>query len=70
MKKIPWRRGYNEIVLSYKQFNLTGGGYYFDAALYDSTATVPIDYKTRIKNFIVNMDYIAEGIVVLQHDWQ
>lgn len=68
-KKISWNRGYNEMVLTYKNFNLTGGEYYFDVALFDGTATVPIDYKGKIRTFIVSMSYIAEGIVVLQHEW-
>lgn len=68
-KKISWSRGYNEMVLTYKNFNLTGGEYYFDVALFDGTATVPIDYKGKIRTFIVSMSYIAEGIVVLQHEW-
>lgn len=67
--KIPWKRGYNEMILAYERFNLTGGEYYFDVALFDSTATVPIDYKSDIKRFFVKMDYIAEGIVVLHHKW-
>lgn len=67
--KIPWKHGYNEMILSYERFNLTGGEYYFDVALFDSTATVPIDYKSDIKRFFVKMDYIAEGIVVLHHKW-
>ena len=50
--------------------NLTGGNYYFDIALFDKTATVPIDYKSKIKTFFVKMDYIAEGIVVLNHSWK
>lgn len=67
--QIPWNKGYNEVVLSYKRFNLTGGEYYFDVGLFDSTATVQIDYRTKIKDFFVKMDYIAEGIVVLHHEW-
>jgi hypothetical protein len=66
---IPWNKGYNEMVLTYEHFNLTGGEYYFDVALFDETATVHIDYRTKIKTFFVKMDYIAEGIVVLQHKW-
>lgn len=68
--KIPWNPGYNEVTLTYEHFNLTGGEYYFDAALMDGTASVNIDYKTNIKSFFVRMDYIAEGIVVLKHKWK
>lgn len=67
---VPWKIGMNEITLTYDRFNLTGGNYYFDIALFDKTATVSIDYKSKIKTFFVKMDYIAEGIVVLNHYWK
>ena len=69
-KKIPWVKGHNICRLSYERFNLTGGGYYFDVALFDKTATVNFDYQTQIKRFFVKMDYIAEGITVLHHEWK
>lgn len=68
--KIPWNRGYNEITLTYDYFNLIGGEYYFDVGIFDKTGIVNIDYATKIKNFFVKMDYIAEGIVVLNHEWK
>ena len=67
--KVPWKKGLNSIVLQYKSFNLVGGSYYMDAAIFDQTATAPIDYRTRYKEFFVEMDYIAEGITVLSHEW-
>lgn len=69
-KKIPWVKGHNVCRLTYERFNLTGGGYYFDVALFDKTATVNFDYQTQIKRFFVKMDYIAEGITVLHHEWK
>lgn len=69
-KKLPWNQGLNTVELEYECFNLVGGSYYFDVALMDSTATVNIDYKTKIKSFFVAMNYIAEGIVVLNHQWK
>jgi len=66
---IPWKRGYNEITLTYPNFNLIGGEYYFDVGIFDQTGIVNLDYRTKIKNYFVQMDYIAEGIVVLQHEW-
>ncbi len=57
---IPWEKGYNEIILDYQCFNLVGGEYYFDAALFDSTATVSIDYVSKIRSFIVDMDYKSD----------
>lgn len=67
---VPWKLGENELRLEYDRFNLTGGNYYFDIAIFDKTATVSIDYKSKIKTFFVKMDYIAEGIVVLNHSWK
>ncbi len=69
-KRVPWENGINEITLVYNSFNLTGGNYYFDVAIFDQTATVPIDYKSRIKTFFVKMDYIAEGVLVMDHNWK
>ena len=66
---IPWKKGYNEITLSYPAFNLVGGEYYFDVGIFDQTGIVNLDYSTKIKTFFVKMDYIAEGIVVLNHEW-
>lgn len=66
---IPWKKGINTFVLQYKKFNLVGGSYYFDVAVFDQTATVPFDYRARYKDFFVEMPYIAEGITVLEHKW-
>ena len=67
--RIPWKRGRNEIELVYPCFNLVGGQYYFDVGIFDKTGIVNLDYKTKIRSFFVNMDYVAEGIVVLNHEW-
>ncbi|MCR5545525.1 MAG: ABC transporter ATP-binding protein [Lachnospiraceae bacterium] len=67
--EIPWNKGINEIWLEYKDFNLVGGEYYFDAAILDKTTMVYIDYKAKVKSFFVNMDYVAEGVVALNHGW-
>jgi len=68
-KKIPWKKGVNTFKLTYERFNLTGGNYYFDVALFDKTATVNFDYRSQAKKFFVKMDYIAEGVMVLHHEW-
>ena len=57
------------MTLTYPNFNLVGGEYYFDVGIFDKTGIVNLDYKARIKNFFVKMDYIAEGVVVLDHEW-
>lgn len=66
---IPWKKGYNEVTLCYPAFNLVGGEYYFDVGIFDQTGIVNLDYSTKIKTFFVKMDYIAEGVVVLNHEW-
>lgn len=66
---IPWKKGYNEVTLTYPKFNLIGGEYYFDVGIFDQTGLVNLDYKARIKNYFVKMDYIAEGVIVLDHEW-
>lgn len=68
-QSIPWKLGKNKMILTYEKFNLTGGNYYFDSILFDQTATIPFDSKNQIKKFFVEMNYIAEGVVVLQHRW-
>lgn len=68
---IPWKKGSNRVVLEYT-FGclLMGGKYYFDAALFDETATVPIEYRSKIKEFEVQNEYIAEGIFAMPHAWK
>jgi energy-coupling factor transporter ATP-binding protein EcfA2 len=68
--KIPWKKGYNEIQLTYDCFNLIGGEYYFDVGIFDQAGIVNLDYSTKIMTFFVKMDYIGEGIVVLNHSWK
>lgn len=66
---VPWEKGYNSVTLTYDSFNLVGGGYYFDVAVYDQTASVPFDYRTKYREIFVKMGYIAEGIEILPHKW-
>ena len=68
--KIPWKRGYNDVELVYDCFNLIGGEYYFDVGIFDQAGIVNLDYSTKIMTFFVKMDYIGEGIVVLNHSWK
>lgn len=68
---IPWKQGLNRIVLEYScGCLLMGGSYYFDAAIFDETATVPIQYISRIKEFEVQNEYKAEGIFAMPHKWK
>ena len=68
---IPWTYGRNRFYLMYENGILaTGGKYYFDVALFDETATVPIQYKSMIKQFQIVSKYIGEGRVILPHKWR
>lgn len=68
--EVPWEKGYNSVTLTYDKLNIIGGGYYFDVALYDQTASVPFDYRTKYKEIFVKMGYIAEGIEIMDHSWK
>lgn len=67
---IPWKYGRNKFYLKYFYGVLAlGGKYYFDAALYDKTATVPFPYKSMIKTFTVHSGYVGEGRFIIPHKW-
>ncbi|MBR1771750.1 MAG: ABC transporter ATP-binding protein [Lachnospiraceae bacterium] len=68
--EIPWIKGRNYYRLIYTEgIRVLGGKYYFDVALFDKTATVPMQYCARIKELTVSADYIGEGICILPHEW-
>lgn len=47
-----------------------GGRYYFDVALYEQTATVPIQYISKVKEFNVKANYDGEGVYIIPHRWR
>lgn len=67
--KIPWNKGLNEMTLVYDQMMILGGHYYFDVAIFDKTATVPINYMSKIKEFWVKGEYLGEGVFIIPHEW-
>lgn len=68
---IPWKYGRNCYRIVYHEgIRVLGGRYYFDVALFDKTATVPIHYWAKAKEFVVTADYIGEGICILPHKWR
>lgn len=70
-KRIPWSYGRNVMLLEYMAGMLAlGGRYYFDAALFEQTATVPIQYISRIKEITVTADYDGEGVYIMPHSWR
>lgn len=70
-KKIPWMKGRNKFSIEFTRGILAlGGKYYFDVALFEETATVPIQYLSKVKNFTVLSEYIGEGRYVIPHEWK
>ncbi len=69
--KIPWKKGRNRICLEYSFGVLAlGGKYYFDTAIFEETATVPIQYIAKIKEFTIVSKYIGEGMYIPPHKWE
>ena len=69
--EIPWEKGRNKMVLNYPYGLLAiGGKYYFDIALFEETATIPIQYKTKVKEITVVSKYIGEGRYIIPHKWK
>lgn len=70
-KKIPWKYGRNQMVLEYVDGILAlSGKYYFDVALFEQTATVPIQYITKIKEVEIIANYDGEGVYIMPHQWR
>lgn len=69
-QKIPWKKGENVFYLDYKKMALLSGEYYFDIAIFEENATVPLVYKTKFLNMFITGKYVGEGIVVLDHEWK
>ncbi|MGG5368557.1 ABC transporter ATP-binding protein [Enterococcus sp. AZ196] len=69
-ESIPWKKGENSFYLEYEKMALLGGEYYFDVALFEENATVPLVYKTRYLTMFISGKYVGEGIVVLDHKWK
>ncbi|MEK8216545.1 ABC transporter ATP-binding protein [Paenibacillus sp. FSL L8-0463] len=67
---LPSLPGNYTLVCKYDQLNLLPGTYYIDVGFFESAGLVRLDYKTKINSFsIQSADYIAEGIIHLDHSW-
>lgn len=67
---IPWELGENTVNLEYGEgLRVNGGNYYFNVALFEETATVPIDYYDRIEKIKVTSKYDGEGKFIIPHSW-
>ena len=36
----------------------------------EKTATIPFEYKSKIKEFFIKSGYDGEGIFIIPHDWR
>ena len=61
--------GRHSITLRIPKVNLLGGDYYFKAGIFDPLARVRWDFSHRLATFRVAGPYVAEGVMVLEHDW-
>ncbi len=69
--KIPWKKGVNRFKITYVNGLLAlGGNYYFDVALEEKTATIPIQYIKAAKEVELKSPYVAEGIYCIPHQWE
>lgn len=69
--KISWKQGLNKVELTYPYGILAvGGQYYFDVALFEETATVPIQYISVVKKFAIRSGYVGEGRYIIPHSWE
>lgn len=68
---IPWEKGINKFYLEYSFGTLAlGGQYYFDVAIFEETATVPIQYIAKVKEITIISKYLGEGIYIPPHKWK
>lgn len=68
---IPWELGYNKLVLEYKDgIRVVSGKYYFNVAIFDQTATVNIQYISKVKEIEVYSKYVGEGKIIIPHKWK
>lgn len=70
-KEISWKYGRNILILEYTLGILAlGGKYYFDVAIFEQTATVPIQYISKVKEISVRTNYEGEGVYIIPHKWR
>jgi hypothetical protein len=61
--------GRHSITLRIPKVNLLGGDYYFKAGIFDPLARVRWDFSHRLATFRVAGPYVAEGVMVPEHEW-
>ena len=68
--QVPWKYGRNRMIINYPEGLLAlGGNYYFDTAIFDQTATIPIQYIKMVKRINIISNYVGEGRYIIPHEW-
>lgn len=68
--KVPYSIGKHSVTLSIPRINLLGGDYYCKVGVFDSTGMVKWDFVEHCAAFKVFGAYVAEGVVVPEHEWR
>ncbi len=69
--QVPWKYGRNRFTLEYTYGILViSGKYELDVAIFDKTATVPVQYLAAFKKISVVSPYIGEGLLIIPHHWK
>lgn len=69
--KIPWNYGRNIMSLEYTNgIRAIGGKYFFNVAIFEKTATIPIWNRAEICEFQVYSEYVGEGKYIIPHEWR
>lgn len=68
---IPWRYGRNKFRMEFPLgIRINNGQHYFNVALFEKTATIPIQYLTNVKTVKIHSEYLGEGICIVPHEWK
>jgi ABC-type polysaccharide/polyol phosphate transport system ATPase subunit len=62
--------GSHSITLAIPRVNLLGGDYFCKVGIFDSTGMVKWDFLEHCAAFKVHGPYVAEGVVVPEHEWR
>ena len=66
---VPSTQGVHSIVLKLPDLKLLSASYYFKFGLFDNNAIVEWDFIQHALDFKVTSSYLAEGVIVLNHEW-
>ncbi|GAD13506.1 ABC transporter [Geobacillus sp. Sah69] len=67
---LPTTPGTYKLSLIYTNNTLLPNKFYVDVGFFESSGIVRLDYKSKINEFTIkSSDYIAEGVICLEHNW-